>query len=241
MLILNESLLCVRMKRVSKHRFWDDSEREVTNIQISEVMEENYGLYVWPGSIVLAEYIWQHRTLFRGAQVLELGAGTALPGILAAKLGAHVTLTDLENNSECFTISHDTIVQPYNIHLQVFENMARNCEENQVGCKILSLTWGSWDQNMLNLNPDVVLGADVLYNSSDFDDLFATVAFLLQKNPAAVFITAYEPRSAHRSIEFLMAKWKLQCIKLVDAHEILPQAKLLSVSTSVEIAEIKSL
>ncbi|KAH7292085.1 hypothetical protein KP509_29G051100 [Ceratopteris richardii] len=223
MLILNESLLCVRMKRVSKHRFWDDSEREVTNIQISEVMEENYGLYVWPGSIVLAEYIWQHRTLFRGAQVLELGAGTALPGILAAKLGAHVTLTDLENNSE------------------VFENMARNCEENQVGCKILSLTWGSWDQNMLNLNPDVVLGADVLYNSSDFDDLFATVAFLLQKNPAAVFITAYEPRSAHRSIEFLMAKWKLQCIKLVDAHEILPQAKLLSVSTSVEIAEIKSL
>ena len=29
---------------------------------------------------------------------------------------------------------------------------------------------------------------------TDFDDLFATVAFMLYKNPEAVFITSYEPR-----------------------------------------------
>lgn len=210
------------MIRVSEHRFWGASRVTDTSIHISEVIEENYGLYVWPCSIVLAEYVWQQKERFAGAEVLELGAGTSLPGIVAAKLGARVILTDLANNSK------------------VFENMARNCEQNGVDCKILALTWGEWESSMQDLSPDIVLGADVLYNSSDFDDLFASVAFLLQRKPGAVFITAYEPRSGHRSIEFLMVKWKLQCVKLLDAHEILPPEKLLSISSSIEIVEIRT-
>ena len=37
-----------------------------------QVMQEEYGLYVWPCSIVLAEYIWQNRQRFAGARVLEV-------------------------------------------------------------------------------------------------------------------------------------------------------------------------
>eukprot|EP00250_Pteridium_aquilinum_P033750 c620_g1_i2 orf=341-976(-) len=211
------------MMRVSEHRFRDASQPAETCIYISEVIEEDYGLYVWPCSIVLAEYVWQQKNRFLGTQVLELGAGTALPGIIAAKVGGHVILTDLD-------------IKP-----KVFENMERNCEQNAVDCKIQALTWGDWDTIGLDLCPDIVLGADVLYSAADFDDLFATVAFLLQTKPEAVFITAYEPRSCHRSIEFLMVKWKLQCIKILDAHEILPPAKLSSISTSIEIIEIKTI
>lgn len=206
--------------KVSEHRFRGPTD---TRIFISEVIEDDYGLYVWPSSIVLAEYVWQQKNRFLGAQVVELGAGTALPGIVAAKIGAHVTLTDLDNKPK------------------VFQNMERNCEQNAVDCNIQAMTWGDLETSALVLSPDIVLGADVLYSAADFDDLFATVAFLLRMKPEAVFITAYEPRSGHRSIEFLMAKWKLQCIKLLDAHEILPQAKLSSISTSIEIVEIKSL
>ncbi|MCO5573617.1 hypothetical protein L7F22_053728 [Adiantum nelumboides] len=212
------------MIRVSEHRFGEDTQLTNIRILISEVIEEDYGLHVWPCSIVLAEYIWQQKDRFTGVHVLELGAGTGLPGIVAAKVGAHVILTDLENNSK-----------------QVFENLSKNCEQNAVDCKILALTWGDWDSSMLDLNPGIVLGADVLYSASDFDDLFATVAFLLQKKPEAVFITAYEPRSGHRSIEFLMVKWKLQCVKLLDAHEILPPEKLSLISSSIEIVEIRTL
>ena len=35
-------------------------------------MQEEYGLYVWPCSVVLAEYIWQNRQRFAGARVLEV-------------------------------------------------------------------------------------------------------------------------------------------------------------------------
>lgn len=35
-------------------------------------MKEDYGLFVWPCSIVLAEYVWQQRLRFSGASVVEV-------------------------------------------------------------------------------------------------------------------------------------------------------------------------
>lgn len=35
-------------------------------------MQKDYGLYVWPCSIVLAEYVWQNWEQFHGAFVLEV-------------------------------------------------------------------------------------------------------------------------------------------------------------------------
>src|SRR5262245_33288824 len=51
-----------------------------------------YGLALWPSAIALAHEL-SERPL-RGLRVLELGAGTGLPGIVAARLGAHVLQTD---------------------------------------------------------------------------------------------------------------------------------------------------
>ncbi|KAI5649793.1 hypothetical protein M9H77_35798 [Catharanthus roseus] len=46
---------------------------------------------------ILAEYVWQQKSRFSGANMVELGAGTSLPGLVAAKLGANVTLIDYLN------------------------------------------------------------------------------------------------------------------------------------------------
>jgi len=35
-------------------------------------MDADYGLYVWPSAIVMAEYIWQNPARFKGRQVLEV-------------------------------------------------------------------------------------------------------------------------------------------------------------------------
>ena len=35
-------------------------------------MKEEYGLFVWPCSIVLAEYVWQQRLRFSGSSVVEV-------------------------------------------------------------------------------------------------------------------------------------------------------------------------
>ncbi|KAF3566294.1 hypothetical protein DY000_02012319 [Brassica cretica] len=208
---------------ISQHDFYgdDDGDSETSiSVSVIENMKEEYGLFVWPCSVILAEYVWQQRSRFRGSTILELGAGTSLPGLVAAKVGANVTLTDDSSKSE------------------VLENMTRVCELNNLNCNVMGLTWGVWDATMFDLRPNIILGADVLYDSSAFDDLFATVSFLLQNSPDAVFITTYHNRSGHHLIEFLMVKWGLKCVKLVDGFSFLPSRKASLLSGNIQLVEI---
>ncbi|KAF3440340.1 hypothetical protein FNV43_RR18624 [Rhamnella rubrinervis] len=208
------------MTTISRHHFGDDSDRPAISISVVENMKEDYGLFVWPCSIVLAEYVWQQRLRFSGATVVELGAGTSLPGLVAAKVGADVTLTDDANK------------------LEVLDNMRRVCHLNKLKCNILGLTWGVWDASTFSLCPKIILGADVLYDTSAFDDLFATVTFLLQNSPGSVFITTYHNRSGHHLIEFLMVKWGLKCVKLLDSFSFMPSFKASGLSGNLLLAEI---
>ncbi|PIA27786.1 hypothetical protein AQUCO_07500006v1 [Aquilegia coerulea] len=213
------------MTSISSHSFGGDDqtseEEEAFTIEIIENMEEEYGMFVWPCSIALAEYVWQQRLRFSGGvSVVELGAGTSLPGLVAAKLGSYVTLTD---NST---------------RLEVLANMKRMCELNKINCQVLGLTWGEWEAPIFSLKPKVVLGADVLYDTKDFDNLFATVAFLLHNSPGAVFIATYHNRSGHHLIEYLMVKWSLKCTKLVDAYSFIPFSKASSIIGTIQLAEI---
>ncbi|CAJ2646656.1 unnamed protein product [Trifolium pratense] len=196
-----ESDTTVTMSTFSQHNFNDDS--ETLCICIIENMREDYGLYVWPCAVILAEYVWQQKHRFTGANVVELGAGTCLPGLVAAKVGANVTLTDDSSR------------------LEVLDNMRRVCDLNKLEC-----------------NPTIILGADVLYDSNAFDDLFATVTFLLRNSPGSTFITSYHNRSGHHLIEFLMKKWGLKCLKLLDGFSILPSFKASQISGNIQLAEI---
>lgn len=48
-------------------------------------------------SVVVLDYFYPFLIRVYG---LQLGAGTSLPGLVAAKVGAHVTLTDIAHNTE---------------------------------------------------------------------------------------------------------------------------------------------
>jgi predicted nicotinamide N-methyase len=53
-----------------------------------------YGVALWPAAIALAHEVASRAESFHGRRVLELGAGTGLPGIVAAAFGARVVQTD---------------------------------------------------------------------------------------------------------------------------------------------------
>ncbi|XP_069123402.1 histone-arginine methyltransferase METTL23-like [Argopecten irradians] len=175
--------------------FRDVINGKLITVFIPEILDESYGMYTWPCAPVLAKYVWTQRERIRGASVLEIGSGTALPGILAAKCGAHVILSDSDDQPQCL------------------DNCRASCKANGLSdIPVIGLTWGVFEQSLLDLpKVDFILGSDCFYDTKDFEDILVTVAFLLNKNKKAEFWSAYQQRSSDRSIEFLLKKWKLTC------------------------------
>jgi predicted nicotinamide N-methyase len=100
-----------------------------------------YGLSLWPGAIALAHEITARADEFRGRRVLELGAGTGLPGIVAASLGALVVQTDKQ---------------------QAALHLARmNAERNGVGgIEHRVADWAAWVDST---RYDWIIASDILY------------------------------------------------------------------------------
>lgn len=101
-----------------------------------------YGVALWPAAIALAHDVAARPEAFRGARVLELGAGTGLPGIVAASLGARVVQTDR--------------------HEVPMEVCRRNGERNGAagGIELRQVDWTEWDDGE---RYDWILGSDILY------------------------------------------------------------------------------
>jgi methyltransferase-like protein 23 len=100
-----------------------------------------YGIALWPAAIALAHEI-ATRSL-RGVRVLELGAGTGLPGIVAAALGAHVVQTD--RNAAALAVCR------------------MNADCNGVVLEQRAADWASWREGETY---DFIVGADILYADS---------------------------------------------------------------------------
>jgi len=94
-------------------------------------------------------------------RVLELGAGTGLPGIVAAARGAHVVQTDIQSLA---------------LHLA-----RRNAERNGIAVEHRTADWTAWT----DATPyDLVIGADILYAP----DLHAPLRAIFERNAAEVLI-----------------------------------------------------
>ena len=100
-----------------------------------------YGVVLWPAAVALAHDVAERGAELRGRRVLELGAGTGLPGIVAAALGAQVVQTDRQE-----------------LALSVCRrNGARN---GVTGVTYRAADWEAWDDAA---RYDAILGADILY------------------------------------------------------------------------------
>lgn len=100
-----------------------------------------YGLALWPAAIALAHELGE-RSL-NGRRVLELGAGTGLPGIVAATLGARVLQTD--RNAAALVVC------------------GRNAARNGVSLEQRAADWTAWQEADTY---DLIIGADILYGDS---------------------------------------------------------------------------
>lgn len=100
-----------------------------------------YGVSLWPSAIALAHEVAARGSEFAGRSVLELGAGTGLPGIVAASLGARVVQTDRDELS-------------MSVCRRNGERNGRHTIEYRLA------DWNTWDDPR---RYDRIIGSDILY------------------------------------------------------------------------------
>ena len=124
-----------------------------------------YGLKVWESAVVMADYFAADGDALRGVSVMELGAGIALPGMVAARAGAWVTATD-----------HNTIA---------LDLGRRNAAANGVpAITWTTVDWYRWD---LPGRFDIIAGADVLYDNETYPPILKILEASLAPGGRAVF------------------------------------------------------
>lgn len=127
---------------------------------------------VWDSAVVLGTYMDSNAHLIQGKKVLELGAGTGLAGLVAASLGADVTVTERE---------------------EAMPHLKSTVENNTVG-KSWSITslvvdWTD-DHNTDSVQDyDIIIGADIIYIEETFKDLLKTLKTFAKNSNILVLIS----------------------------------------------------
>ncbi|GAU87479.1 hypothetical protein RvY_00314 [Ramazzottius varieornatus] len=175
----------------------ESAEGESVEVVVSEEIDVDYSCYTWPSSAVMAQYIWFHQENFIGRTVLEVSSGTSVPGILAAKLGASVILSE------------------YAMNPSAIQRCKFQAENNEVSVRTIGVIWGQVTHELAQLQDlDFILLSDVFYEPSHFEDVVFTIRFLLERHPNAVCLSAYQIRDEKWSLHFLLNKWNMTAKKL---------------------------
>lgn len=105
-----------------------------------------YGVALWPSAIALASELASQGAELKGKTVLELGAGTGLPGIVAASLGARVAQTDRQELAMTVCKRNAAL------------NGMGQLEPGQLEHRLVD--WENWQDTT---RYDWILGSDILY------------------------------------------------------------------------------
>ncbi|VDB87092.1 unnamed protein product [Peniophora sp. CBMAI 1063] len=170
-----------------------------------------WGHHLWNASRSFASFLDRNRALCRDRNVLELGAGGGLPGLVAAKLGARkVVSTDYPD-------------------IQLVENIMRNGADNLTHEELerfaaLGYVWGASVEPLLEAAAsgdaegasfDLIIMSDLVFNHSQHDALLKTAELTLSswlghstrgstdEVPCLlVFYSHHRPHLADRDLEF---------------------------------------
>jgi predicted nicotinamide N-methyase len=198
---------------------WDNQYKYDNNITINihEDLDAGLGGTLFDGSIALAQYL--NTIGIKQPEVLdmklciELGAGTGLPGLLCAKLGAqHVLLTDME---------------------QVVPLLEENIEKNQLNdnnkARALPLDWTKLSQDFeilqqhgyQNKSFDIILAADTIYQKQLVEPFLLTCDLLLKEN-GMIYFSHPRPRVPEASEYFFSRVGEWFDMEKIDPRDFIP-------------------
>ncbi|KAH1105872.1 hypothetical protein J1N35_009640 [Gossypium stocksii] len=147
------------------------------------MLEGDTGCSVWPSSLFLSELILSYPHIFSGKSCFEVGSGVGLVGICLAHVKASkVILSD----GDLSTLANMKLNLEKN-RLNTETNLPEPSIENQNVVKCIHLPWESASAKELqNFMPEIILGADVIYDPSCLPHLVKVLAILLNKKKSYI-------------------------------------------------------
>ncbi|XP_064420778.1 protein-lysine methyltransferase METTL21D isoform X2 [Latimeria chalumnae] len=179
--------------------------KDGTFLHINQFSIGDVGCVVWDAALVLCKYLEtkqfnrKRRHAFLKKSVIELGSGTGVVGLMAATLGANVTLTDLPDLQDLLKIN-------------ITEN--KHLITGSVQAKVLK-----WGENMSEFlpAPDYVLMADCIYYEESLIPLVKTLKDLT--GPETCIICCYEQRTMGKNPEiekkFFEINWMMEMNSMI--------------------------
>ncbi len=177
----------------------DEMFAELERRKSQEMLEElcPYFGVVWPAAQALGEWMSENlSTQLKGRTFLELGCGLALPSLLAARLGAKVTATDLHPDVPIF-----------------FErNLRRNIAKQAPTPVFAPLDWRQLPEQAAPW--DWIVASDVLYERSYAGTLLTFLERHLSRggqalvaDPQRPFCERFEKQIQESSLRFEKHVW----------------------------------
>mmetsp|Transcript_22505 Transcript_22505/g.29439 ORF Transcript_22505/g.29439 Transcript_22505/m.29439 type:complete len:246 (-) Transcript_22505:107-844(-) len=136
--------------------------------------EEISGRRLWPGSLILAQYLNNFQQLVEGKTIMELGAGSGICSMLARRLGSSfVAVTD--GDEECIDLMR--------------KNLNTNDFGDDTGIQCFHMRWGD-SKSLAAFKEkcsaaqkfDTIIAGDVLYKRDLLQPFFSTTKEFLDEN-----------------------------------------------------------
>ncbi|XP_011564202.3 putative protein N-methyltransferase FAM86B1 [Plutella xylostella] len=148
----------------------------------SMVVNGTTGLKTWEAALMLADWALCNPQVFKRKNILELGSGVGFTGIAIAKF--------CEPSALCLTDHHRTVLDIICRNIEInLPNIGKETNElvtiyktNNVTIKTLLLDWEYIDDDVTDLTPDVIIGADIVYDPSILQPLCNVFQTYFKKN-----------------------------------------------------------
>ncbi|XP_071376107.1 methyltransferase-like protein 22 [Centroberyx affinis] len=190
----------------------EDKQRSKDIIRIEHTMAtplEDVGKQVWRGAFLLADYILSQQVMFRGATVLELGAGTGLASVVMAIVAKTVYCTDVGEDllSMCqrnITLNR-CLLEPAGgeVRVRQLDWLQHDlCTDADV-----EFSWTEEEVADLHDNTSFIIAADICYDDDLTDGLFRTL-YRLSSNFSQPCVTYI---SIEKRMNFTLRHMDISC------------------------------
>lgn len=152
--------------RIFRFRHVRDIDPLIERMSAEDERDEKIPYYgeLWPASIGLARWLFR-RPAIEGTRVLDLGCGVGVAGVFAGSLGARVTFADYFDDA--------------------LELAAFNAHRN--GVERFETRWLDWRDPEFREPFDVIVAADVIYETRHHEPVLELVERCLAPGGEAVF------------------------------------------------------